>query len=99
MDSGEDIDLLTVVASELDFNTQYVVSSCEHCKADNISIALEDILEIATPFRRNAMMFSIAYFLARNQVVDPVTLRRMDWSEVNYMCEQLSKELEELNDG
>lgn len=54
LDSGEDIDLLTVVASELDFNTQYVVSSCDHCHADNISIALEDILEIATPFRRNA---------------------------------------------
>lgn len=51
------------------------------------------------PFAETQMMFSIAYFLARNQVVDPVTLRRMDWSEVNYMCEQLSKELEELNDG
>ena len=51
------------------------------------------------PFAETQMMFSVAYFLARNQVVDPVTLRKMDWSEVNYMCEQLSKELEELNDG
>ena len=54
INNGEDIDLLQYLSEELDFDTQFIVAKCEHCKKEDIKVELGDMLELATPFRRDA---------------------------------------------
>lgn len=54
INNGEDIDLLQFLNEELDFNTQFIVTECDHCKKADIKVELGDMLELATPFRRDS---------------------------------------------